>query len=161
METFKTYAIDDTFDTLGSYLQGMETATPEKTHFRPNIELGSYLQGMETLFSVIPLTSVSFARILPTRNGNPAGKATGYFLRLSSDPTYKEWKRSSIGESGRSFLTALGSYLQGMETTAHTPNRAEAHKARILPTRNGNLPVCLDMRANAEGSDPTYKEWKQ
>ena len=57
----------------------------------------------------------AWARILPTRNGNPCFLQGDDMGRVSSDPTYKEWKPLYI-----------------------PVGEVEVDGARILPTRNGN-----------------------
>ena len=92
----------------------METGIARAIHFSTEQQHGSYLQGMETVLDV-------FVELV---------------LKLSTDPTYKEWKPSSeiIDRDGE--------------------------VARILPTRNGNY-SCQPLRiSHFRGTDPTYKEWK-
>ena len=52
-------------------------------------------------------SSVTVARILPTRNGNNyQGWSTKMFNKLSTDPTYKEWKLLLDGGYGVCLLAS-------------------------------------------------------
>ena len=77
------------------------------------------------------------ARILPTRNGNPRKTWWPPVATLSTDPTYKEWKRQ---------------ILYGQPSSLKV--------ARILPTRNGNKTQDVVKKLSLLCTDPTYKEWK-
>ena len=52
-------------------------------------------------------------------------------------------------------------YLQGMETFVCQNPLARYRSVPSLPTRNGNIEFIIIMMSEKDGSQPTYKEWKQ
>ena len=77
----------------------------------------------------------------------------------STDPTYKEWKlpENSImvrHRRARILPTRNGNLLDSLMLRA-------GRLARILPTRNGNHKTRIHNHLYEVGTDPTYKEWKR
>ena len=102
------------------------------------------------------------ARILPTRNGNFVWRVALLKDTLSTDPTYKEWKRITRRAAMANAL-AHGSYLQGMETKGARlildADIVSGHGSYLQGMETSFRISLYSLRCLR--TDPTYKEWKR
>ena len=159
----------------GSYLQGMETGWANSLRLKSIALHGSYLQGMETYnkkrnkyferctdptykewkrITRNAISTLSAARILPTRNGNVmVSEPSEVFITARILPTRNGNGKRVTSTSSRN--TMHGSYLQGMETHHSILIETVSQLARILPTRNGNR-LTKDLYNPATSSHGSY-----
>ena len=99
------------------------------------------------------------ARILPTRNGNPSRNTNTPKCLVHG--SYLQGMETRLRRLCYLSVKLHGSYLQGMETINFEDSLVSLYNARILPTRNGNHQWRYRLKhLHPISTDPTYKEWK-